>query len=70
MTNPPKLTEDQIDDLLYFARTGESQDLLDTLAEIKAAANVTSVEVLLAARDEHTGNNVLHMTAGSTESFL
>ncbi|KAA8912429.1 hypothetical protein FN846DRAFT_933066 [Sphaerosporella brunnea] len=67
MTQPPtiSLSEEQIDDLLYFARAGESEDFVQTLSEIKAATHADETNILLAARDEFTKNNVLHMTSGN-----
>ena len=65
LQNPLQLSEEQIDDLLYFARAGQTNDFLETLAEIKAATKFRDAEILLAARDEYSSNNVLHMTAGN-----
>ncbi|KAF8250608.1 hypothetical protein K440DRAFT_617354 [Wilcoxina mikolae CBS 423.85] len=62
---PLQLPEEQIDDLLYFARAGETDNFFEILAEIKTSTKSTDVEILLATRDEHSGNNVLHMTAGN-----
>jgi hypothetical protein len=67
MTQPPtiSLSEEQIDDLLYFARAGEIEDFTQTLSEFKAATSASEADILLAARDEFSRNNVLHMTAGN-----
>ncbi|KAF8541608.1 hypothetical protein BDD12DRAFT_878460 [Trichophaea hybrida] len=62
---PLQLPEEQVDDLLYFARAGETDNFFGTLAEIKTSTKSTDVEILLATRDEYSGNNVLHMTAGN-----
>ncbi|KAI5815853.1 ankyrin repeat-containing domain protein [Pyronema omphalodes] len=62
---PATLSEEQIDDLLYFARAGETDEFLSTLEEIKTATKSTGIEILLAARDEHSLNNVLHMAAAN-----
>jgi hypothetical protein len=62
---PATLSEEQIDDLLYFARAGETDDFLKTLEDIKTATNSNGIEILLATRDEHSSNNVLHMTAAN-----
>jgi hypothetical protein len=67
MTQPLtiSLSEEQIDDLLYFARAGETEDFVQTLSELKAATNASEADILLATRDEFSQNNVLHMTAGN-----
>ena len=61
----PHLSEDKIDDLLYFARTGEAAEFLETLDDIAASRKVPKTDILLAARDEHSLNNVLHMTSAN-----
>ncbi|KAF8425603.1 ankyrin repeat-containing domain protein [Tirmania nivea] len=74
-TAPPLLlSEDQIDDLLYLARTNETRELLSTIAGIQAtpphaAAAPTEADIVLSAVDAHTGNNIVHMAAanGHTE---
>ena len=70
-TTQISLSEEQIDDLLYLARTNESSELLSELAVIKEAQMTTEgtltseVGILLAAVDPETGNNVLHMAAAN-----
>jgi hypothetical protein len=62
------LPEDIVDDLLYFARAGETDDLVATLKGIASDASsgfASEAEVLLAAQDSFSGNNVLHMAAGN-----
>lgn len=62
----PQLSEDDIDDLLYFARAGETPDLVSTLNELQRRdASTRLAEILLAARDEYTGNGALHMAAAN-----
>jgi len=60
-----QLSEEQIDDLLYFARASETDNFFETLAEIKTSTTSTDVAILLATRDGYSGNNALHMTAGN-----
>lgn len=65
------LSEEQIDDLLYLARANESSELLSELTAIKEAymtargVRPSEVDILLAAVDPVTGNNVLHMAAAN-----
>jgi hypothetical protein len=62
---PPKLSEDEIDDLLYFARTGDKPEFHSLTKELSARENVTVVELLEVARDEDSGNGALHMAAAN-----
>lgn len=62
------LSEESTGDILYFARTGETENLISTLKSTvtNAATPFSSeAEVLLAARDEFSGNNAVHMAAGN-----
>ena len=65
------LSEEQIDDLLYLARTNESSELRSELAAIKEAhmtargMRTSEADILLAAVDPETGNNVFHMAAAN-----
>lgn len=60
----PNLTEDEIDDLIYFARAGELSDLQETLASLSTREGVAVSEILAAARDESKSTS-LHMAAGN-----
>lgn len=65
---PLILSEESADDILYFARSGETDDLVSTLKLIiadPATPFSSEAEVLLAARDEYSGNNAVHMAAGN-----
>lgn len=62
------LSEDLVDDILYFARAGETADLATTLKSLTADPTTTftsAAQVLELALDEHSGNNALHMAAGN-----
>lgn len=61
----PKLTEDEIDDLLYYARTGDKEEFDILTNELCKRGNVSMVELVRAARDEQSGNGVLHMAAAN-----
>lgn len=60
----PQLTEDEIDDLIYFARAGENEDMKETLISLAEREKVTSAEILVAARDE-AKSTTLHMATGN-----
>ena len=66
----PKLEEDEIDDLLYLARTGEREEFEVLKNELCTREKVTEVELLEAARDEESGNGVLHMAAANGHSGM
>lgn len=57
---PPALTFDEIDDLLYFTRVNEAQDLQQTITELAQKYQCTPKDVLEAAVDPESGNSVLH----------
>jgi hypothetical protein len=61
----PKLSEDEIDDLIYFARAGENDDLKETVAALAAREGVTPAEILVAAKDEGNKSTTLHMATGN-----
>ncbi|KND93454.1 Ankyrin repeat-containing protein P16F5.05c [Tolypocladium ophioglossoides CBS 100239] len=60
----PHLTEDEIDDLIYFARAGEDADLNETLAALAEREKAPPAQILLAARDG-AKSTTLHMAAGN-----
>jgi hypothetical protein len=62
------LSEDEIDDLLYFARTGDKEEFDTLRAELCEREKVTEAELLEAARDAESGNGVLHMAAANGHS--
>ena len=64
-TTLASLTEDEIDDLLYFARTGELQDLQTSLSVLAKTSNVHEREILTAAVDPNSGNGLLHMASAN-----
>lgn len=60
----PKLSEDDIDDIIYFARAGEVADLNESLATLSSREGVSPAEVIIAARDEGK-STCLHMATGN-----
>jgi len=61
---PAQITEDEIDDLIYFARAGEEADLEELVAMLAAREKVSTGEIVAAARDEGK-STCLHMAAGN-----
>ena len=62
---PVTLSEDEIDDLLYFARTGEVEELNALSRELYKRESINLAGLLEAARDEASGNSVLHMAGAN-----
>src|SRR4051812_21159126 len=62
---PPTLTEDEIDDLLYFSRTAELSDLSSTITALSSTHNRYALEIIGAAIDPYSGNTCLHMAAAN-----
>lgn len=63
----PKLSEDEIDDLIYLARVGEDAELTQLLKDVAEREKVTVAEVLEAARDDGKAT-CLHMAAANGHS--
>ena len=61
----PTLSEDEIDDLLYFARTGDKEEFDALKNELFKREHIGITELLEATKDEHSGNGVLHMAAAN-----
>lgn len=60
----PHLTEDEIEDLVYLAHTGENEDLDSSLAALADREKVCPAEILLVAKDEGR-SSTLHMASGN-----
>jgi len=63
--SPPALTADEIDDLLYFTRVNEVNDLRQTVTELAQKYQCGTKEVLAAGVDPESGNSVLHYCAAN-----
>ncbi|KAK3685210.1 ankyrin repeat-containing domain protein [Podospora appendiculata] len=63
---PPalKLSEDEIDDLLYFSRTGDKDELTTMLSSLAEREKVSPAEILAGAKDEGK-STCLHMATGN-----
>ncbi|KAF4779781.1 hypothetical protein HER10_EVM0006564 [Colletotrichum scovillei] len=60
----PKLSEEEIDDLIYFSRAGELADLEETLKSLSEREGASVGEIITAAKDEGK-STCLHMAAGN-----
>ena len=64
----PSLPEEDVDDLLYFARTNSLSDLQETLSNLSttnSAPSLQSSQLLFHAVDPSTGNSALHMASAN-----
>lgn len=61
----PTLAEDTIDDLLYDARTSALPDLSLTISILAKTTETTPQNIILAAIDTESGNNLLHMAGAN-----
>ncbi|KAI9878277.1 MAG: hypothetical protein M1830_001377 [Pleopsidium flavum] len=64
-TTLPTLAEDQLDDILYFARVGDFTELRSAIETSAKQVNVPLRDILLAAVDEPSGNGPLHMASAN-----
>ncbi|QSZ34159.1 hypothetical protein DSL72_005747 [Monilinia vaccinii-corymbosi] len=61
----PKFTEDEIDDLIYFARIGDKEEFETLREELCNREGCSTTELLETAREGGSGNSVLHMAAAN-----
>lgn len=61
----PTLSEDEIDDLLYAARTNDLDDFTQQQTTLCAREQVDLLALLSATRDVESGNSVMHMAAAN-----
>lgn len=61
----PNFSEEEIDDLIYFARVGEKDEFETLREELCKREGCSATELLESARDNESGNGVLHMSAAN-----
>lgn len=66
----PTITTDQIDDLLYLARIGETTDLKAAVDLFAKSLSTTPGIILTGAVDKDSGNGLLHMAAANGHTGL
>ncbi|KAI1323672.1 ankyrin repeat-containing domain protein [Xylariaceae sp. FL0255] len=62
---PPRLSEDEIDDLIYLSRAGEDAELIEMLHELSARDDSTPADLLAAAREDRGKATCLHMASAN-----
>ncbi len=61
----PTLSADEIDDLLYLARTNAAHDLTTGIEAIAKCQQATTADIKSATIDPETGNSLLHMASAN-----
>lgn len=61
----PSVSEDEIDDLLYFARTGDIEEFDGLRKELCEREKISPSDLLQLARDDQSGNGIPHMAAAN-----
>ena len=59
------LTEDEIEDFLYFARVNELDDLKAQVLQSSRQHNCSDADILKAVADEESGNTALHYSSAN-----
>ena len=59
------LDEDDIDDLLYLARTNDVKDLQASIGKLPQSHNVSSEDIITSIIDPVNGNSLLHMASAN-----
>ena len=61
----PRLTEDEIDEILYLSRVNEVSELSDYLTSLSTKYNCAKEVLFEAAVDPESGNSALHYAAAN-----
>ncbi|OQO13988.1 hypothetical protein B0A48_00863 [Cryoendolithus antarcticus] len=64
-SQPSSLTADEIDDLLYYTRVNEKDELVKTIDELAQKHQCNKDAILEAGIDPETGNSTLHYCAAN-----
>lgn len=59
------LSEDQVDDLVYFARTGQLEEFQASLTAIADSYSSSPLNIIALAFDQESGNSPLHMASAN-----
>lgn len=59
------LTEEQIDDTLFYARTGQLEELQVCIENFSQATSSTQEDIIAASLEEQSLNTPLHMAAAN-----
>lgn len=59
------LSEDQVDDLIYFARNGQVEEFQASLITIADFSGSSPLSIIAVAFDQESGNSPLHMASAN-----
>lgn len=59
------LSEDQVDDLVYFARNGQIEEFQASLTTFAESFGSTLLNTIAVALDQESGNSPLHMASAN-----
>ena len=59
------LKEEQIDDILFYARAGELEELRICIQELSQATSTAELDIIAASVEEQSQNTALHMAAAN-----
>ena len=59
------LSEDQVDDLVYFARNGQLEEFQTSLTAFAESSSFTPLNIIAVAFDQESGNSPLHMASAN-----
>jgi uncharacterized protein len=59
------LTEEELDDILFYSRNGQLEEFVKFIEELAKAADCTPKEIIAASVEEQSGNMPLHMAAAN-----
>ncbi len=60
----PKISEEEIDDLIYFSRSGEKEEFFPLLSSLADREKLSQAEILSSAKDQGQ-STCLHMATGN-----
>lgn len=59
------LSEDQVDDLIYFARSGQVEEFQASLVTIAESSGSSPLNTIAVTFDQESGNSPLHMASAN-----
>lgn len=59
------LSEEQIEDLLYFSRTGQLEGLQNSINTFVEASKLSRFSIISTTVEEESGNSLLHMASAN-----
>lgn len=60
-----ELTEEQTDDIIFYARIGELEELQTCIKELSQAKSISEIDIIAAYVEQDSQNTPLHMAAAN-----